>query len=229
MTAPGTAIVCADVVLTPVPYAFYLSEQEQIATTTAYTTREPGLLIRSRDPREDEDESRWLIAHWQGEAIQGRRDYTSPWRALAVADQLGALGVDWRRTSAALKADGEPYGLWEALLPGALTDRAGELIETVTRAGDPGQWHCHEAVMDLLSIGWTPTALTGRLSEDSTAIPLARRMRPLLEALAPLDGRPTWCGQCLPVARQNADARGRLTRCPRCHPDRPDASQVVAG
>lgn len=229
MTALGTVVIAADVVLTPTPFAYRVREHDQVLTTTAYTTREPGLLIRSRDADEGEEGPRWLIVHWQGEGIQGRRDYTSPWRALAVADQLGALGVDWRQPSNDLKAAGEPYGLWEALLPGVLSDRAGQLIEAVTRAGDPGRWDCHEAVMDLLSVGWTPTALTGRLSEDSDAIPLARRMRPLLEALAPLDGRPTWCGQCLPVARQAADVRGWLICCPRCHPGRPDASQVVAG
>jgi hypothetical protein len=205
----------AGVVFTPTPFA-YRDPAEQVVTTTAYTTREPGLLIRSRAPEGGEDGPRWLIVHWQGEAIQGRCDYSSPWQALVVADQLGALGVDWRQTSQALKAAGMPPGLWDALRGGPLIDRAGAVIVATT--DDDDGCDTYDAVMDLLAAGWSPEALTGRLTELGTAIPLAYRVRPLLEALAPLEARPSWCGQCLPVARQVVSERGWLMPCPRCHP-----------
>ncbi|MFI9846720.1 hypothetical protein ACIHFD_57540 [Nonomuraea sp. NPDC051941] len=217
MTAMPAMPETADVVLTGVPYAYHDHERDQVVTTTAYTTREPGLLIRSRDPQEGEDGAHWLIVHWQGDAVQGVRDYASPWIALVVADQLGALGVDWRRPGEALKAAGAPDGLWDALFPAALDARADDLLLAASTYDDMNRWDSHEALMSLLAAGWEPEALTSRLTEPGTATPLAARVAPLLQALAPLDGRPRWCGQCLPAARQSADERGWLTPCPRCH------------
>ncbi|MEU6721568.1 hypothetical protein ABZ897_59880 [Nonomuraea sp. NPDC046802] len=216
----GTA-AAVPVLLTGVPYAYHDPELDQVVTTTAYTTRQPGLLIRSRDPQEGEDGAHWLIAHWQGEAVQGVTDYASPWIALVVADQLGALGVDWRRPGQALKEAGAPDGLWDALFPAALDARADDVLLTASTDGDHddlARWDSHEPLMSLLAAGWNPEALTNRLlTEPDAATPLADRVAPLLQALAPLDGRPRWCGQCLPEARQSADERGWLTPCPRCH------------
>ncbi|GAA4931636.1 hypothetical protein HD597_012906 [Nonomuraea thailandensis] len=205
------------VVLTPLPYAYESYDQDQVVTTTAYTTREPGLLVRSRNPEDGEDGPRWLVVHWHGEAIQGRHDYTSPWQALMAADRLGALGVDWRQTSQTLKATGTPDGLWNALLGGALIDRAGAILKAVT-SDDEDRYDHYDPVMDLLAAGWSPEALTARLTEPGSELPLTDLLTALLAALAPVDGRPPWCGHCLAVARQTVDERGWLTQCPQCHP-----------
>lgn len=214
--------VTADVVLTLTPYTFYHHTRRRYVTTTAYTTNVPGLLICRPATAGDglgADERPWLIAHWQGQAIQGERDYPSPWQALVAADQLGALDdVDWRRTREALKADGVPIGLWDALRPDALADRAGDLLMAVTCDDDHDRWDSQEVLMDLLAVGWTEQPLADALAGPFSAVPLAERVRPLIAALAPLDGRPPWCGQCLPIARLAADERGWLTCCRRCHP-----------
>nr|WP_311132671.1 hypothetical protein [Nonomuraea gerenzanensis]SAP16354.1 hypothetical protein BN4615_P11017 [Nonomuraea gerenzanensis] len=219
---PGTAM--ADAVLTGVPYAYYLRGER--VTTTAFTTREPGLLIRSQALEQGGDALCWLIVHWQGEAIQGAHDYPSPWQALIAADQLGALGVDWRQTGQALKAAGPPPGLWDALLETPLIGDASAVLTAVT-GDDEDRFDGYDQVMDLLAAGWRPEALTSRLVGPGVAVPLVRRLRPLLQALAPLDGRPPWCGRCLPVARQRVGERGWLAPCPRCHPA-PNAGVVPA-
>lgn len=224
--AAGGAVT-ADVVLTPTPYT-YRDHVEGVVTTTAYTTRVPGLLIRSIDgPDEDQDGTRWIVVHWQGEALQGHHDPGSHWQALAVTDQVGALAVDWSRPSADIKANGAPDGLWEALLLENLADHAAQVVFAVVQDSDSDPWQSHEAVADLLAAGWNPDALTARLTHAGSPVPpLAERLKPLLAALAPLDGRPPWCGQCLPAARQAADERGWLTPCRRCHLGRDASTQA---
>ena len=198
-------------------------------TTTAYTTRTPGLrILPTAGPF---GEVTWTVMHHEGPQVcRGNlADGETYPEALLIADALAA-GADWTRpaTVIACTVDNASIISLAASASRAIADAADEVMHAMTIAlGDQARVYEYRpdmhsgAIRCALAAGWTADALIRRLTGHLSAVDrwaaIRARLRRLPQPAPVAVRRPEWCRVCDAATRLRA-IDGVLTACATCYP-----------